>query len=214
MTSLGPTPTASIDAWPEDDDPRWRAAIVAFARHHADDPRPCTRDGVTTTVSMDYHARVSAWVRRLDGGAPLATRLGALAQHVRRFEMPRDAQPAGPQGYKRWRAAAGLRHVEIARVELGRIGYDAATIEHACDIMLKKRLAHDPAAALLEDAVCVRFIEDELATFAAGRQPEAVRTIVAKTWAKMSAPGRGAAVGLLPALPADLAALVTAATAG
>lgn len=205
---------ADIDAWPEDTDPRWRAAVVAFGRHHAEDPRPCVRDGVTTTVSLDYHARVSAWVRRLDPTAPTPARLGALAQHVRRFEMPRDAYPPGAQGYKRWRAAANLKHAALAKLELERVGYDAETIAHTCDVLLKKRLAHDPAAALLEDAVCLRFVQDELVAFAQGRDPDAVRTIVAKTWVKMSAAGHRAALGLLPALPPGLAALVTAAVAG
>ncbi len=206
--------TLSIDAWPDDADPRWRAAVAAFTHHHAADPRPITRDGVTTTVSLDYHARVSLWIRRLDPAAPIPARLGALAQHVRRFEFPRDAYPAGGPGYKRWRAAAGLRQAELARVELAAAAYDEATITATTDVMLKKRLAHDPVAALLEDAVCVRFVQDELALFAAGREPEAVRTIVAKTWAKMSEAGHRAAVGILGELPPDLVALVSAAVAG
>jgi hypothetical protein len=203
----------TIDVWPDDADPRWRAAVLAFTRHHDADPREVVRDGVTTTASIDYHARVSAWVRRLDPHAPLPVRLAALAQHVRRFELPRSAYPSGPQGYKRWRAAAGLRHAEIAREVMTAVGYDEATISHTCDVMLKKKLAHDPAAALLEDAVCLRFVEDELATFAAeqvaaGKDREALRTIVAKTWAKMSTAGRAAAPALLPGLPSDIAALV------
>ncbi len=211
---LIPDGHGSIDAWPDDADPRWRAAVAAFEAHHAADPRPLVRDGVTTTVSLDYHARVSAWVRRLDGVAGLPARLGALAQHVRRFELPRTDFPATPQGYKRWRANAGLRQAELARTELERAGFDAAIVTHTCDVMLKKRLAHDPLAALLEDAVCVRFVQDELASFAAGRAPDAVLTIISKTWAKMSPSGHQAAVGLLGELPPPLVALVAAATAG
>jgi len=202
-----------IDAWPEDDDPRWRGAVAAFTKHHAEDPRVIDRDGITTTVSLDYHARVSAWVRRLDASAPLAARLAALAQHVRRFEMPRAAYPAGSQGYKRWRSTALLRHAEIARTELVALGYDDVIVTPTCDAILKKKLAHDPIAALLEDAVCLRFVQDELTQFAteqqaAGRDRAAMRTIVAKTWAKMSAAGRSAAPALLAGLPPDLAALV------
>ncbi len=203
--------TLTLDAWPHDDDPRWRAAVIVFEAHHAADPRTLVRADTTTTVSLDYHARVSAWVRRIDPTAPLPARLGALAQHVRRFEFPRDAYPPGVQGYKRWRVLAGVRQAELARLELERIGYDEPTIAHTCDVMLKKRLANDVAAALLEDAVCVRFVQDELATFAQQRQPEAVRVIIAKTWAKMSSAGHRAATGVLAELPSDLVALVTAA---
>lgn len=205
--------STTIDAWPEDDDSRWRGAITAFTRHHAEDPRTIERDGITTTVSLDYHARVSAWMRRLDAGAPLPARLAALAQHVRRFEMPRTAYPAGPQGYKRWRSTALLRHAEIARTELVALGYPDEIVTHTCDAILKKTLAHDPIAALLEDAVCLRFVQDELTQFAtdqqaAGKDRAALHTIVAKTWAKMSDAGKRAAPALLAGLPPDLAALV------
>jgi hypothetical protein len=196
----------ALDVWPEDDDPRWAAAVGAFAEHHAADPRRITRDGATTTVSLDYHARVSRWVRRLDGAAPHAARLAALAQHVRRFEMPRSDYPEGPQGYKRWRVAAGLRHAAIASQIVADVGYPAALAKSVGDAILKKGLGRDEASALLEDAVCLRFVEDELATFAAGRDAVQLRSIVAKTVEKMSDRGRARLPELLAVLPAPLVA--------
>jgi hypothetical protein len=193
-------------------DPRWHAAEAAFAKHHDDDPRKSDRGG---TWSRDYHARVLAWVDRLEPHAPLHVRLAAMCQHVRRWESPRDAYPPGVEGYKRWRSAAGMRQAELAARELAAAGYDDATISRVRDVMLKKRLRSDPDAALLEDAVCLRFLEDELAAFARGRERDALVAIVRKTWDKMSPRGRDAALALVaPRLPAEIAALVGDAVAG
>lgn len=197
------------------DDARFEAAAEVFGRHHDADPRVIERDGAALTWSRDYHARVLAWVRRLEPDAPVVVRLAALCQHVRRWETPREAYPAGGEGYKRWRAAAGLRQAELAAKELASVGYDADTIARVRDVLLKKKLRTDPEAALLEDAVCLRFVQDELAVFARGREPAALEGIVKKTWDKLSPSGRAAAAGLLAAQPPQLApevvALLTAA---
>jgi hypothetical protein len=190
------------------DDPRFEAARAAFAIHHAADPRTIERDGTTTTVSIDYHARVYAWLLRLEPSAPLPVRLAALAQHVRRWEVPRSSAPAGLAGYKRWRSDLARRQADIAAATLADVGWDDATIARVTDILVKKRLRSDPEVQLLEDAVCLRFLEDELAEFAQGRDDEAVVAIVRKTWDKMSARGREAALALAPALPERAAALV------
>lgn len=200
-----------------ENDVSWAAAVAAFDRHHADDPRVVDRDGVATTWSRDYHARVLAWVDRLDPQAPLHVRLAAMCQHLRRWESPRDDYPAGVEGYKRWRAAAGLRQAELATRELAALGYDDETALRVKDVLLKKKLKSDPDAALLEDAVCLRFVEDELAEFARGRDHDALLAIVRKTWAKMSARGRAAALSLVsaspPRLPSAIAALLAEAVA-
>jgi hypothetical protein len=190
------------------DDPRFAAARAAFAIHHAADPRTIERGGTTTTVSIDYHARVYAWLVRLDPSAPLSVRLAALAQHVRRWEVPRSSAPAGLAGYKRWRSELARRQADIAAATLADVGWDDATIARVTDILVKKRLRSDPEVQLLEDAVCLRFLEDELAEFAEGRDDEAVVAIIRKTWDKMSARGRAAALALAPALPERAAALV------
>jgi hypothetical protein len=191
-----------------DDDPRFAAARAAFAAHHADDPRPFVRDGAPTTISADYHARLERWLVALAADAPVSVRLAALAQHVRRWEVPRSTHPPGLAGYKRWRSALAQRQADIAAGELARVGYDAETIARVRDILTKKRLRSDPDGQLLEDAVCLRFLEDELAEFARGKGAEDVVGIIRKTWDKMSERGHAAARALLPALPQDIAALV------
>ncbi len=176
------------------------AAVAAFARHHDDDPRTIVRDGATVTVSHDYHARLCRWVAALAPDASAAVRLAALAQHVRRFERPRGDYPGGVEGYKRWRADAARFQAEIAASTLQACGYPPDTLARVRQILLKQRLRHDPEAALLQDAVCLRFLEDELPEFARGRDPQALLEILAKTWAKMTPAGHAAARPLLRAM--------------
>jgi hypothetical protein len=195
------------------DDERFAAAQAVFAAHHAADPRAVVRDGVTTTVSLDYHARVEAWLLRLEPAAPLVVRLAALAQHVRRWEVPRASHPAGLAGYKRWRSELARRQADIAATELRALGYEETIVAKVADILVKKRLRSDPDVQLLEDAVCMRFLQDELDEFAAGRTDDEVVSIIAKTWAKMSARGHAAALALGPSLPPRAAALVARALA-
>lgn len=171
------------------------------------------RDGHTLTLSQDYHARLSAFVVQLDPDASEVVRLAALCQHVRRFELPREAFPATPQGYKRWRSEQTRRHVAVAEAELAAVGYDADTIARVADILRKRKLAADAEAALLEDAVCLRFVVDEFASFAPGKSDEDIVRILRKTWDKLSPRGREAVAAAAGDLPAPLVALVGRATA-
>ncbi len=195
------------------DPERFAAAAARFARHHAEDPRTVTRGNETSSASQDYHARLSMFVLQLDPEASEVVRLAALCQHVRRFELGRDAFPATPQGYKRWRSEQTRRQVAIAAGELEATGYDAATIERVVAILSKRNLRDDADAALLEDAVCLRFVVDELATFATGRSDEDLVRILRKTWDKLSPRGRWAVAAAVAGLPASLRALVARATA-
>lgn len=89
------------------------------------------------------------------------------------------------------------------------VGYPAELAAAVGDAILKKRLGRDDAATLLEDAVCLRFVEDELATFAAGREAADLRRIVEKTVEKMSERGRARLPELLATLPASLVAVIS-----
>ena len=49
---------------------------------------------------------------------------------------------------------------------------------------------------MLEDAACLSFLEVELAGFAEGRDPETLRRVLGRTWAKMSPRARDLASAL------------------
>lgn len=178
---------------------RFAAAQAAFAAAHAEDPRAV--EGVP--YSLRYHEHVARWVDALDPAAPEVVRLAARCQHIRRWQVPRADFPEGRDGYKRWRSTLAQRHASDAEQILGDVGYDDQTIARVRDLLIKKRLRTDPLVQLLEDAVCLTFIELEFAAFAAKHDDEKVRQIVRKTWAKMSEHGHAQALALVERLAAS-----------
>ncbi len=194
-------------------DARLDAARARFFALHAEDPR-IVRDG-ERDVSFEtaYHARLERWVERLapDAGAPLL--LSAMCQHVGRHALPRGHFAEGVLGYKKWRATQAQRHAATAERVLGETGWDDATIARVRELLTKKGLGRDPEVQLLEDAVCVAFLDGELADFAAKHPAEKVIEVLQKTWAKMSPAGHDAALALVDEAPPALRALVTRALA-
>ena len=70
---------------------------------------------------------------------------------------------------------------------------------------LKENFPDDPDSRVLEDALCLVFLEFEFAPFAAKHPDDKVIDILRKTWPKMSPQGQAAALELkLPASPRAL----------
>ena len=76
------------------------------------------------------------------------------------------------------------------------MGYDPATIAHVSDLLQKRRLKTDPDMQLLEDVICLVFLESYFADFAHKHEPQKMIPIIQRTWKKMSARGHAAALQL------------------
>ena len=109
---------------------------------------------------------MTRWVRALrpDANEPLL--LAARAHHIRRWERPRDSFPAGREGYLRWRAMLQRFHADALGEIMADVGYAAAEVKRAQDLVRKRGLGRDPDAQAMEDALCLVFIETQLADFA------------------------------------------------
>jgi hypothetical protein len=171
---------------------RFEDAIARFAAAHDEDPKGLARR---------YHERLAAWVARLDPAPSEALQLAARCQHLRRWTQPRSAYPMTTEGYKRWRAALARFHAEEAGRILREVGYDDETVEAVGGLLVKKGLRRDPQVQLLEDAICLTFLELELEELAGRTAEDKVVEILQKTWAKMSPAGHAAALALAPSLP-------------
>lgn len=194
-------------------DHRFRAAMDRFDAANAQDPRRVSAaDGSMIATEVLYAQRMSEWLGRLYPQASEALRLAARAQHIRRWEIPRERYPMDRAGYHRWRTTLYRFHAETADQILRDVGYDAATIGRVSALLQKQRLKADPEMQALEDVICLVFLESYFADFAPKHDDEKVVTILRRTWAKMSPIGRGAAMKL--ELPATLAELVTRAVNG
>jgi ketosteroid isomerase-like protein len=171
---------------------RFDRAIAAIDAGNADDPNVVTVRGRTAPKEVLHAQLVSEWVARLRPDADEALRLAARGHHFRRWTVPRASAPAGRAGYLRWRKA---RQADQAR-ELGGVltdaGYDAETVERVQSLVRKENLAVDPDVQTLEDALCLVFLETQLADVAARLEPATLTRVLARTAAKMSDAGRAA----------------------
>ena len=186
---------------------RFAAAIVRFDRANAEDPRGEPVDGEPQPRELVYARRMTAALDRFAPDAPDAVRLAARCQHIRRWTILRDRYPAGRDGYRRWRTDLGRFHAETAGEILREVGYDDATVARVQTLLRKERLKADPDVQLLEDVICLVFLQHYLADFAAQHDEGKLADILRKTWRKMSDRGRAAALQV--DLPPDLRALVT-----
>ena len=108
----------------------------------------------------------------------------------------------GRVGYLRWRKDAQRFHAERMCALAAASGAPAAELERATALVRKERPAddaHRAQAQAFEDALCLVFVERQLAAFAETVTPDKLRSILVKTLPKMS----DDAVGRAAALPLD-----------
>ena len=177
------------------------------------DPNTLTVEGVPRPKEAAHAEMMTRWVRALRPEPGELLLLAARAHHIRRWERPRDAFPAGREGYLRWRTALQRFHADALGEIMADVGYAAADVKRAQDLVRKRGLGRDPDAQAMEDALCLVFMETQLADFA-GQLDDDDRMVevLAGTWRKMSPQGRAAAQAL--ALEDRAARLLDAATQG
>ena len=175
---------------------RFRLAIERFDAANAEDPNHELVDGGLEPKELVYARRMTERLRCFCPGASEAVFLAARSQHIRRWTRPRADYPTGRDGYRRWRTELGRFHAMTAAVILRDVGYDPMTIGRVEELLRKERLKADPEAQLLEDIICLVFVEHYLADFAPKHEDEKLLGVLRKTWRKMSEAGRQAALGL------------------
>lgn len=157
---------------------RFQDAIARFDAANAQDPRG---------VELPYAQRLSAWVERLAPEASESLRLAARCQHLRRWEIPRASYPPGRVAYLKWREDLKHFHAEQAGKILRQAGYDDATIHRVKNLNLKKK---DAETSVLEDALCLLFLETQFEETTAKTGDEKMIGILQKTWRKMTPQAR------------------------
>jgi hypothetical protein len=183
---------------------RFEAAIAAIDAANALDPRG---------EELPYSQRMTEWLNKLAPDAPEALRLAARAQHIRRWEIPRSDFSMDRIGYLRWRTTLYQFHADRAAEVLRFAGYDEATIARVASLLKKEKLKVDPDAQLLEDVICLVFLQYEFADFVKQHDEPKLINILQRTWKKMSPRGHAAALALAPSLPGDALALIQKALA-
>ena len=192
-------------------DDRFRRAVERFDAANGEDPNRELADGVEQPKELVYARRMTARLDRFRPDAPEAVRLAARCQHIRRWTIPRTDYPAGREGYRRWRTELARFHADTAAAILRDVGYGDEVVARVGSLLRKERLKADPDVQLLEDVICLVFVEHYLAGFAPKHDEETLAGVLRKTWRKMSEDGRRAALAL--DLPENVRSVVERAVA-
>jgi hypothetical protein len=166
---------------------QFQKAIEAFDQANSQDPNQ---------KELLYAQRMTHWLERLEPEASEVLRLAARSQHICRWMIPRSQYPVGRTGYLKWRTTLYEFHAQKAGEILEKIGYDRQTIAQVQELLRKKDIKTNPQMQLLEDVICMVFLENYFAEFAQKHPEEKIISIVQKTWKKMSPTGQKAALTL------------------
>jgi len=168
------------------------AAIRRFDEENSRDPN--LENGQPRELL--YALRLTDWVLKLNPDASEALRLAARCQHISRWQSPRENYPMTRPGYLKWRADLKKFHAEKSGAVLREVGYDDETIRRVQELNLKKNFPADPDCRVLEDALCLVFLEFQFATLAAKSDGDKMVNAVRKSWEKMTKTARAEALKL------------------
>jgi limonene-1,2-epoxide hydrolase len=179
---------------------RFGPAIAAIDAANAQDPQWVRLRGREGPKEVLHAELVTEWVRDLAPDATEPLLLAARGHHLRRWTVPRSSYPAGRASYLRWRRELHEQHArELAEI-LVAAGYDDATITRVQSLVRKRDLGRgDDEVQVLEDALCLVFLETQLADLEARLDPPKLRGVLQKTARKMSPAG----IAAIPRVPLD-----------
>ena len=174
----------------------FEAAIRRFDGQNARDPNREVANGVSHPRELLYAQRLTDWVLKLCPAASEELRLAARCQHICRWEIPRGSYPMDRAGYLKWRADLKKFHARKAGEILLQTGYDEMTIRRVQELNLKKDFPNDPEGRVLEDALCLVFLEFQFADLAAKTAEDKTVNALKKSWQKMTEAARAEALKL------------------
>ena len=175
---------------------RFEDAIRLFDEANSQDPNTEIVNGQPQPREQVHATWLTNWVLHLNPSASEALRLAARCQQICRWKIQLSSYPMSKPGYLRWRAELKKFHAQKAGEILQEAGYDDATIRRVQELNLKKNIATDAECQTLEDALCLIFLEHQLAPLAAKSEDEKMINALQKSWKKMSPRGRTEALKL------------------
>jgi len=132
---------------------------------------------------MDFHPNASEEIQ-----------IASKAQHICRWKVARESHPMDRVGYLKWRTDLKKFHAETTAAILEKAGYNQEFIDRVSFLIEKKQLKKDEETQLLEDVICLVFLEFYLEPFVEKHDREKLKNIILKTWNKMSEKGHQAAL--------------------
>jgi hypothetical protein len=175
---------------------RFRRAIALIDDANSSDPNRLPLDGRLRPKELVHAEMMARWVQRLRPDADEALLLAARAHHIRRWQIQRSSYPAGRKGYLRWRTDLHEFHATEVGPILEDVGYEPAVVARVQNVVRKHGLGRDPDVQTLEDALCLVFLETQLADLNRRLSRDVMVNVIRKTWRKMSPEAQALALKL------------------
>ncbi len=169
---------------------RFELAIRRFDEENARDPNTEIADGRSHPRELLYAQRLTDWVLRLCPDPSEELRLAARCQHLCRWMIPRDSYEMTRTGYLKWRNDLKTFHADRAGRILREVGYPEEVVAKVQALNLKRNLPADPDSRVLEDALCLVFLQYQFSDLAAKTSDEKMINALRKAWKKMTPQAR------------------------
>ena len=175
---------------------RFEIAIALIDQKNAKDPNTYQSNGVSFPKELLYSKRMSQKLLQFKPNASKALQIAARAQHICRWQITRKEYPMDRIGYLKWRETLKKMHADITTEILKEVGYDDDFIKRIAILINKKLIKKNEESQIIEDVICLVFLDYYFEEFAAKHTDEKIIDILQKTWKKMSEDGHAAALKL------------------
>ncbi len=174
------------------DKERFQKVISLIDKANIQDPNKEVLEGKEYPMEIIYSNRMTSWLDKLNPDASEQLQIAARAQHIERWKIPRAKYPLDRDGYRNWRKELMDFHAEKAGNIMLEAGYDEISISRVKSLIKKERFKTDSESQMLEDVVCLVFLENYFSDFSKEHMDdnEKINRIIKKTWNKMSDRGR------------------------
>lgn len=173
---------------------RFETAIAIIDKKNAEDPNSYHVSGLEYPKELLYSQRMTRKLLQFEPNASKAIQIAARAQHICRWQIARNEYPMDRVGYLKWREELKKMHATITGEILVKVGFDEQFVDRVQKIILKKLIKKNEESQLLEDVICLVFLDYYFDEFAAKHSDEKIIDILKKTWVKMSDKGHEAAL--------------------
>ena len=164
-------------------------ASIWIDAENAQDPNSEISQSKTYPKELLYSNRMYERLMDFYPNASEAIQIASKAQHICRWKVARETYPMDRVGYLKWREDLKKFHAKTTAVILEKAGYSEEFIARVSFLIEKKLLKKDAETQLLEDVICLVFMEYYLDPFVQKHDREKMKNIILKTWNKMSEKG-------------------------
>jgi len=175
---------------------KFEKAIQLIDNENSKDIRKESFDSKEYPKELLYSYRMTDKLLEFQPNASDELKLAARAQHINRWKIARSTYSMDRVGYLKWREALKKMHADITSSLLAEVGYDSDFIDRVVFLINKKLIKKDAGSQILEDVVCLVFLEYYFDTFSKKHDNNKLIDIVKKTWNKMSKKGQESALKL------------------